>query len=151
MSCCCVQGCNECCNDDACKQANQVMSKAGAGVIIMCLLGREKAVDVDALPWGDEDVEAGFDTVVEAVGVRMAGGVKRHGGRLPGEDGKGRLRGEGDGEGEGEEEEEEEGERMVRAKLVDGVWVKEEEEDEDHFSRSVHMFGGQRTFIGVHK
>jgi DEAD/DEAH box helicase domain-containing protein len=128
-TCHCLEGCNECCNDDACKQANQVMSKAGAMVIIMCLLGKEKQIDVDALPWGEEDVEAGFDTVVEAVGVRMAEGRVRDGGTLPGEE---------DG-------------RMVRAKLVGGVWIKEEEEDDDAFSRSIHMYGGERTFIGVHR
>jgi DEAD/DEAH box helicase domain-containing protein len=108
------------------------MSKAGAMVIVMCLLGKEKQIDVEALPWGEEDVEQGFDTVIEAVGVRMAEGKTRDGGTLPGE---------GD---EGEE-------KMVRAKLVDGVWIKEEEEDEDHFSRSIHMYRGERTFIGVHR
>jgi len=40
---------------------------------------------------------------------------------------------------------------MVRAKFVDGVWIKEEEGDDDHFSRSVHFLSGERTFIGVHK
>jgi DEAD/DEAH box helicase domain-containing protein len=99
-------------------------------VIVMCLLGREKAIDVDALPWGEEDVEAGFDTVVEAVGVRMAEGKVRDGGTLPGEN----------------------DEKMVRARCVDGVWIKEEEDEEDdHFAKSVRMYGGERTFIGVHK
>lgn len=111
QTCHCLEGCLECCNDDRCKHANQVMSKAGAMVIVMCLLGREKEIDVDALPWGEEDtVQAGIETVVEAETVRMA-----------------------------------------RGKLVDGILIKEEEEDEDHFARSVHMFGGERTFIGVHK
>ncbi|KAJ8118236.1 hypothetical protein OPT61_g736 [Boeremia exigua] len=111
QTCHCLEGCLECCNDDRCKHANQVMSKAGAMVIVMCLLGREKEIDVDALPWGEEDtVQAGIETVVEAETVRMA-----------------------------------------RGKMVDGVLIKEEEEDEDHFARSVHMFGGERTFIGVHK
>jgi len=137
-SCHCLEGCNECCNDDACKQHNQVMSKAGAMVIIMCLLGREHKIDIDALPWGEEDVEAGFDTVVEAVGVRMAEGRTRDGGVLP-------------GEGVGGEMVDGKGEEMVRAKLVDGVWIKEEEEEEDHFSRSIHMYRGERTFIGVHR
>ena len=111
QTCHCLEGCLECCNDDRCKHANQVMSKAGAMVIVMCLLGREKEIDVDALPWGEEDtVQAGIETVVEAETVRMA-----------------------------------------RGKVVDGVLIKEEEEDDDHFARSVHMFGGERTFIGVHK
>lgn len=111
QTCHCLEGCLECCNDDRCKHANQVMSKAGAMVIVMCLLGREKEIDIDALPWGEEDtVQAGIETVVEAETIRMA-----------------------------------------RGKMVDGVLIKEEDEDEDHFARSVHMFGGERTFIGVHK
>ncbi|KAJ4313027.1 ATP-dependent 3'-5' DNA helicase [Neodidymelliopsis sp. IMI 364377] len=110
QTCHCLEGCLECCNDDRCKHANQVMSKAGATVIIMCLLGREKDIDVDALPWGEEDVQAGIETIVEANTVKMA-----------------------------------------RGKLIDGVLIKEEEEEEDHFARSVYMFGGERTFIGVHK
>ena len=111
QTCHCLEGCLECCNDDRCKHANQVMSKAGAMVIVMCLLGREKEIDIDALPWGEEDtVQAGIETVVEAETIRMA-----------------------------------------RGKMVDGVLIKEEEEDEDHFARSVQMFGGERTFIGVHK
>jgi DEAD/DEAH box helicase domain-containing protein len=40
---------------------------------------------------------------------------------------------------------------MARAKLVDGVWVKVEEEEDDHFSRSIDMYRGERTYIGVHK
>ncbi|OAL47879.1 P-loop containing nucleoside triphosphate hydrolase protein [Pyrenochaeta sp. DS3sAY3a] len=116
-TCHCLEGCPECCNDDTCKQANQVMSKAGAMVIVMCLLGREREIDVEALPWGEDDVvQAAGETVVEAS-------------EMPSE-----L-----------------GERMVRAKLVDGVWIKEEEEDDDHFARSIHMYRGERTFIGVHK
>lgn len=71
QTCGCWEGCLECCNDDACKQANQVMSKAGALVIIMCLLGRQEEIDVEALPWGEEDVQAGFDTVSVARPVRI--------------------------------------------------------------------------------
>lgn len=74
-SCTCLspQGCVECVCDERCKEMNVVMSKAGAGVILRCLLGWE--VDVDALPWG-EDVEGehfaagelagGLETVVRA-------------------------------------------------------------------------------------
>jgi DEAD/DEAH box helicase domain-containing protein len=40
---------------------------------------------------------------------------------------------------------------MKRAKLVDGVWVKVEDEEDDHFSRSIAMYGGERTFIEVGK
>lgn len=141
QTCHCLEGCKECCNDDACKQANQVMSKAGAMVIIMCLLGKEREIDVESLPWGEEDVQAGFDTVAVAKPVRMAGG-----GVLQGVGGEplGGSSGGGGGVDEGDE-------KMVRAKLMDGVWIKEEEEDDDHFSRSIHMYGGERTFIGVHK
>jgi DEAD/DEAH box helicase domain-containing protein len=125
--CGCLEGCLECCNNDQCKHANQVISKAGATVIVMCLLGRETDIDIDALPFGEEDtVAAGIETVVAAEEVRMAGGKRAV---------------VGDGEGE----------EMKRAKLVDGVWVKIEEEEDDHFSRSIAMYGGERTFIGVHK
>lgn len=51
------------------------MSKAGAQVIVMCLLGREHEIDIDALPWGEDDtVPAGIETVVLAEEVRMASG-----------------------------------------------------------------------------
>lgn len=80
-SCPCLspQGCIECVCDERCKDMNTVMSKAGAGVILRCLLGWD--VDVDALPWG-EDVEVidpgtvggrelagGWETVVTAKDV----------------------------------------------------------------------------------
>jgi DEAD/DEAH box helicase domain-containing protein len=42
-------------------------------------------------------------------------------------------------------------EEMKRAKMVDGVWVKIEDDEDDHFSRSIDMYRGERTFIGVHK
>jgi DEAD/DEAH box helicase domain-containing protein len=69
-SCLSPQGCVECVCDERCKEMNVVMSKAGAGVILRCLLGWE--VDVDALPWG-EDVDG------EALGVggwELAGGLE---------------------------------------------------------------------------
>lgn len=110
-ACHCLEGCLECCCDEACKQANQVMSKAGALVIIMCLLGREKEIDIEALPYGEEDVvPAGIETVVAAEEVRM-----------------------------------------VRGKFADGIFIKSEPEEEDDFSKSISMFGGERTFIGVHR
>lgn len=111
-ACHCLEGCLECCCDEACKQANQVMSKAGALVVIMCLLGRAKEIDIDALPFGEEEVsKAGIETIVPAEEVRM-----------------------------------------VRGRFVDGVFIKNElEEEEDQFSKSLSMFGGDRTFIGVHK
>jgi DEAD/DEAH box helicase domain-containing protein len=85
-SCSCLspQGCIECVCDERCKEMNVVMSKAGAGVILRCLLGWE--VDVDALPWG-EDVEGvelgmgssrelagGWETVVKARDVPWKAG-----------------------------------------------------------------------------
>jgi DEAD/DEAH box helicase domain-containing protein len=110
QACHCLEGCLECCCDERCKQANQVMSKAGALVVVMCLLGKADDIDVEALPWGEEDtVPAGIETVVEAEPVRMA-----------------------------------------RGKMLGGVLIKKEEED-DEFSRSIQMFGGERTFIGVHR
>lgn len=53
-ACTCItpQGCVECVCDERCKELNVVMSKAGAGVVLKCLLGLE--VDVDGLPWGEE-------------------------------------------------------------------------------------------------
>ncbi|KAF2113335.1 DEAD/DEAH box helicase-like protein [Lophiotrema nucula] len=110
QACHCLEGCLECCCDERCKEANQVMSKAGALVVIMCILGRVDEIDVDALPWGeDEAVPAGIETVVVADEVRM-----------------------------------------VRGKMVDGVWIKKEEED-DEFGRSIQMYGAERAFIGVHR
>jgi DEAD/DEAH box helicase domain-containing protein len=107
----------------------------------LCLLGREDDIDVDALPWGEDDtVPAGIETVVMAEEVRMAGGRRAV---VEGEEGGGERRGINRGGGEEME--------MKRAKMVDGVWVKVEEEEDDHFSRSIDMYRGERTFIGVHK
>ena len=86
-ACHCHEGCLECCCSERCKEANQVMSKAGAEVILKSLLNRE--IDVENLPWGPEDerVPAGIETVVLAEEVRPARGrridvveVKREGG-----------------------------------------------------------------------
>lgn len=75
-SCECVtaQGCMECVCDERCKEANVVMSKAGASVILRGLLGWE--VDVEGLPWGEVEDEGetgelvgGLETVVPAVEV----------------------------------------------------------------------------------
>jgi DEAD/DEAH box helicase domain-containing protein len=65
-ACHCEEGCLECCCSEQCKEANSVMSKAGAEVILKSLLNRE--IDVDALPWGPEDERqpAGVETVVFA-------------------------------------------------------------------------------------
>jgi DEAD/DEAH box helicase domain-containing protein len=69
-ACHCLDGCLECCCSERCKEANVVMSKAGAEVILKSFLGRE--IDVDHLPWGPEDerVPAGIETVVLADEVR---------------------------------------------------------------------------------
>ncbi|KAL4818917.1 hypothetical protein BDW67DRAFT_156275 [Aspergillus spinulosporus] len=58
-ACACVtpKGCLECVCDERCKEMNSVMSKAGAGVVLRCLLGWE--VDVEALPWGELDEDDG--------------------------------------------------------------------------------------------
>jgi DEAD/DEAH box helicase domain-containing protein len=75
--CHCTEGCLECVCSEACKQANVVMSKAGAEVILMCLLGREDEIDLDELPYGeDEAVPAGIETVVEATMVGPGPGRK---------------------------------------------------------------------------
>ncbi|OJJ95671.1 hypothetical protein ASPACDRAFT_126458 [Aspergillus aculeatus ATCC 16872] len=75
------QGCLECVCDERCKEMNEVMSKAGAGVVLRCLMGWE--VDVDALPWGEEvdlsgicgvggeELRGGFETVVPATEVPL--------------------------------------------------------------------------------
>ncbi|OGE53642.1 hypothetical protein PENARI_c007G04780 [Penicillium arizonense] len=75
-SCLSPQGCVECVCDERCKEMNVVMSKAGAGVVLRCLLGWE--VDVDALPWGEDfdgeefgvggsgELAGGLETVVRA-------------------------------------------------------------------------------------
>ena len=68
--CKCTDGCLECCCSERCRDANQVMSKAGAEVILRTLLGLE--VDVDNLPWGEEDRvgPAGIETVILAEEIR---------------------------------------------------------------------------------
>ncbi|KAF1982699.1 P-loop containing nucleoside triphosphate hydrolase protein [Aulographum hederae CBS 113979] len=71
--CHCLDGCLECCCSERCKDANQVMSKAGGEVILKSLLGWE--IDIDALPWGLEETSpAGIETVVAAEEVRPARG-----------------------------------------------------------------------------
>ncbi|KAJ6013749.1 ATP-dependent helicase hrq1 [Penicillium herquei] len=72
-ACACLspQGCVECVCDERCKEMNVVMSKAGAGVILRCLLGWE--VDVDALPWGEE---VNGETFGIGGGGELAGGLE---------------------------------------------------------------------------
>ncbi|KAF2801358.1 P-loop containing nucleoside triphosphate hydrolase protein [Mytilinidion resinicola] len=77
QECHCLEGCFECCCSERCKEANSVMSKAGAKVVVMCLLGRSDEIDIDSLPWGEEESSpAGIETVVEAEEVRPARGVR---------------------------------------------------------------------------
>ena len=72
-ACLCPEGCMECCCDERCHGANQVMSKAGASVVLRSLLSWE--IDVEALPWGDEErAPAGIETVVLADEIRAAKG-----------------------------------------------------------------------------
>ncbi|KAF7125251.1 hypothetical protein CNMCM5793_001429 [Aspergillus hiratsukae] len=85
-ACQCVtpQGCMECVCDEKCRDMNTVMSKAGAGVVLRCLLGWD--VDIDALPWG-EDVEedglgelaGGLETVIPAAEVPLRRGSRNDG------------------------------------------------------------------------
>ncbi|EEH04518.1 conserved hypothetical protein [Histoplasma capsulatum G186AR] len=71
------QGCIECVCDERCKEMNVVMSKAGAGVVLKCLLGIE--VDVEALPWGEDVLgERGVASDVVSIqeGKELAGGLE---------------------------------------------------------------------------
>ncbi|KAH7376189.1 hypothetical protein B0T11DRAFT_17886 [Plectosphaerella cucumerina] len=66
--CYCEHGCVECVASDLCKQANEVMSKAGSQVILKSLLNME--IDIDALPMGPEEQSPmGIETVVVAQAV----------------------------------------------------------------------------------
>ncbi|KAM0500365.1 hypothetical protein ACHAP8_004896 [Fusarium lateritium] len=64
-NCRCERGCVECVASEQCKQANEVMSKAGSQVILKTLLNVE--VDMDSLPMGPElNIPMGTETVVLA-------------------------------------------------------------------------------------
>ncbi|KAK3082172.1 hypothetical protein LTS18_000102 [Coniosporium uncinatum] len=74
-ACHCLDGCLECCCSERCREANQVMSKAGGEVILKSLLNWD--IDVDALPWGPEEaVPAGIETVIIASEVRPRRGMR---------------------------------------------------------------------------
>lgn len=74
-NCHCLEGCVECVCSERCKEQNVVMSKAGGAVILKTLLGREVEIDIDALPWGEEEhTPAGIETVCIAEEVRPARG-----------------------------------------------------------------------------
>ncbi|KAJ8119465.1 hypothetical protein ONZ43_g3584 [Nemania bipapillata] len=63
--CHCESGCPECVCSELCKEANEVMSKAGSSVILKALLNID--IDIDALPMGPEETSpAGIETVVLA-------------------------------------------------------------------------------------
>ncbi|KUI68750.1 Putative ATP-dependent helicase HRQ1 [Cytospora mali] len=63
--CLCASGCPECVTSEFCKEANEVMSKAGCEVILKSLLGLE--IDVDALPMGPEEGWNGPVELIETV------------------------------------------------------------------------------------
>ncbi|KAI8957646.1 P-loop containing nucleoside triphosphate hydrolase protein [Daldinia sp. FL1419] len=70
--CHCQTGCPECVCSEFCKEANEVMSKAGSAVIIKALLNME--IDVEALPMGPEETSPiGIETVVLAKPVPSRG------------------------------------------------------------------------------
>ncbi|KAF5621257.1 DEAD DEAH box helicase [Fusarium sp. NRRL 52700] len=63
--CHCERGCVECVASELCKQANEVMSKAGSQVILKTLLNVE--IDMESLPMGPElNIPVGTETVVLA-------------------------------------------------------------------------------------
>jgi DEAD/DEAH box helicase domain-containing protein len=74
-ACYCHNGCVECVASEMCKDANEVMSKAGCEVILKSLLSME--IDIEALPMGPEDGSpVGIETVVLAKEVPGNGRVK---------------------------------------------------------------------------
>lgn len=73
--CWCVRGCVECVASEQCKHQNEVMSKAGAGVVLRSLLNFE--IEVESLPMGPEDYSPiGVETVVLAEEVPMRKGIE---------------------------------------------------------------------------
>lgn len=75
-SCHCLEGCLECVCGERCKGQNAIISKAGGEVILKSLLGREGDICIDTLPWGEEGLPAGVETVCEAEEIRPARGRK---------------------------------------------------------------------------
>ncbi|RYP54292.1 hypothetical protein DL768_000866 [Monosporascus sp. mg162] len=72
--CHCDQGCPECVCSELCKEANEVVSKAGSAVILKALLNME--IDIEAIPMGPEELTpAGVETVVLAKPVPSKGRV----------------------------------------------------------------------------
>lgn len=72
-ACQCHGGCLECVASERCKDANEVMSKAGSEVILKSLLNME--IDVDALPMGPEETSpVAIETVILAEPVLSRSG-----------------------------------------------------------------------------
>lgn len=79
-ACRCQRGCTGCVASEMCKQANEVMSKAGSRVVLRSLLNLD--IKVEELPMGPENHSpAGIETVVPAqkVPVARGQGVRRAG------------------------------------------------------------------------
>lgn len=72
-NCPCEEGCTKCVASPSCKEANKVMSKLGATIILKGLLGRE-------LDYSHENIQAevynGPDTIVDAPPVLAAQGIE---------------------------------------------------------------------------
>ncbi|KAF3170807.1 hypothetical protein TWF225_009796 [Orbilia oligospora] len=69
-ACQCTSGCPGCVASENCKEANAVISKIGAMIVMKTLLGDE--IDLDALPEAvDESAPVGVETVVLAEEVRF--------------------------------------------------------------------------------
>ena len=70
-TCRCRQGCIECVCSEQCKEANEVMSKAGCQVVLRGLLNMK--IEVDELPMGPEEFSPiGIETVIVAQPVPTA-------------------------------------------------------------------------------
>lgn len=73
--CGCERGCIECVASAQCRQANEVMSKAGCRVVLRSLLSMK--IEVDELPMGPEDSSrVGLETVILARPVPVRAGLE---------------------------------------------------------------------------
>ncbi|KAG9245142.1 DEAD/DEAH box helicase-like protein [Calycina marina] len=72
-ACACEEGCVECVASELCDHSSEVMSKAGAEVVLRSLLGMK--IDVDSVPYGPEEDE-GIVTVCLAEEVAPARGKR---------------------------------------------------------------------------
>ncbi|ORY58118.1 uncharacterized protein BCR38DRAFT_448074 [Pseudomassariella vexata] len=73
--CHCQEGCVECICSELCKEANEVMSKAGSSVILRAFLNMD--IDVEALPMGPEVGEDGKGLIETVVLARPVPGRER--------------------------------------------------------------------------